>query len=354
MSRLDALIQDIQKAIDLSDTEPFFKNTALEQDLTSLIQSVNDSQEDSFNTFHRMLAHLNNIRLSPNSAHTALQEVALDQLCTLLEEIWLQLQQNKIKPYLEVVPTEVNAFIEWIESLQTLFSGDKHSLFLYLAERANLTEMRYFIHQEAASEAGFDDLLSMVQIKTSPVVKQELAHNYWDEMGEGELDGMHTLQFRRLIKSFDLSWDHYYQDVHWAPLALSNLMIAFASKRSRFNQAIGALGAIELTSPLRCLKVMEGLRRLGLSSYDYNYYTLHATLDVTHWNGWKNRVIVPLVTENPAYCKLIAEGALMRLIAGEYCFKAYMHHLGLEELMPDELQMLDRQLRCVTGTNTNR
>ena len=45
--------------------------------------------------------------------------------------------------------------------------------------------MRWFLTQEAAGEAGFDDLVAMTQVKLPARAKLELARNYWDEMGRG-------------------------------------------------------------------------------------------------------------------------------------------------------------------------
>ncbi|MCA8887010.1 MAG: iron-containing redox enzyme family protein, partial [Hyphomonadaceae bacterium] len=51
--------------------------------------------------------------------------------------------------------------------------------------------MRWFVEQEAAGEAGFDDLVAMSQVKMPAPAKLELARNYWDEMGRGNAKGMH-------------------------------------------------------------------------------------------------------------------------------------------------------------------
>jgi hypothetical protein len=45
--------------------------------------------------------------------------------------------------------------------------------------------LKWFLTQEAAGEAGFDDLVAMTQVKVSDRAKLELARNYWDEMGRG-------------------------------------------------------------------------------------------------------------------------------------------------------------------------
>jgi hypothetical protein len=52
-------------------------------------------------------------------------------------------------------------------------------------------EMKWFLTQEVAGEAGFEDLTALTQVKLPPRAKLELARNYWDEMGRGNAKGMH-------------------------------------------------------------------------------------------------------------------------------------------------------------------
>jgi hypothetical protein len=66
-----------------------------------------------------------------------------------------------------------------------------------------------------------------------------------------------------------------------------------------------------------------------VSAHDRQYYALHATLDIAHSKSWNSEVIGPLVRENPRRAYAIAEGALMRLRAGERCFVRYRRELGV-------------------------
>ena len=54
-----------------------------------------------------------------------------------------------------------------------------------------MEEMRWFLTQEVAGEAGFEDLAALTQVKLPQRPKLEIARNYWDEMGRGNPKGMH-------------------------------------------------------------------------------------------------------------------------------------------------------------------
>jgi hypothetical protein len=86
---------------------------------------------------------------------------------------------------------------------------------------------------------------------------------------------------------------------------------------------------IELTAPGRATYVNAGLVRLGVPGQARRYFALHATLDVKHSTAWNREVIGPLVAEQPDVARALAEGALMRLAAGERCFVRYRRELGL-------------------------
>ncbi|HTU63714.1 MAG TPA: iron-containing redox enzyme family protein [Polyangiales bacterium] len=186
--------------------------------------------------------------------------------------------------------------------------------------------MRWFLSQEVAGEAGFDDLVALTQIKLAPRPKLELARNYWDEMGQGHEGGMHGLMLERLATKLALDRS---VPIVWESLALGNLMLALAANRRYTYQSIGALGAIELTAPGRATLVNAGLKRLGIGGEARRYFALHATLDVRHSQSWNREVLAPLVAEDPDRARFIAEGALMRLSAGQRCFARYRRELAL-------------------------
>ncbi|WP_010510900.1 iron-containing redox enzyme family protein [Komagataeibacter europaeus] len=188
--------------------------------------------------------------------------------------------------------------------------------------------MCWFVEQEAAGEAGFEDLTALVQVRMPTRPKLELARNYWDEMGHGRKAGMHGPMLAHLVHALGLRPRP--EDTVWQSLALANAMAGLACHRHMAFHAVGALGVIELTAPGRAAMVAAGLKRLGVQPDDRHYFDLHAVLDVRHSAAWNAEVIVPLIEEDPRRAPAIAEGALMRLECGAACFRRYRDHLGLK------------------------
>jgi hypothetical protein len=181
--------------------------------------------------------------------------------------------------------------------------------------------MRWFLEQEVAGEAGFEDLLAITQVKMPRRAKLEMARNFWDEMGRGDAKGMHGPMLEHLAAALHLR--PTIETTVAESLALANMMLALAWNRHLAFHSVGALGVIEMTAPGRAVYVSRGLNRLGVARKDSHYFALHAVLDVKHSEAWNREVLRPLVVEDPARARPIAEGALLRLWCGAKCFERY-------------------------------
>lgn len=248
-----------------------------------------------------------------------------DHAMRLEEVAFIEAARKPFGSTAAAAPREPAAFVAWFEGLKEVGPGQGDPLFPWLAERASLEEMRWFVEQEAAGEAGFDDLVAMAQVKAPVQAKLELARNYWDEMGRGNAKGMHGPMLEALVHALNVT--PTIENTVAPSLALGNTMAAFATNRMYAYHAIGALGVIELTAPGRAVQVSLALRRLKVSAKARHYFDLHAVLDVKHSEAWNREVFVSLVRENPDCARYLAEGALMRLQCGADSFEAYRRHL---------------------------
>ena len=244
-----------------------------------------------------------------------------------VEREFVEAELRAVSPLTTGVPRKAPVFIDWFETLRESGPGQRDSLFPWLAESATMAQMRWFLRQEAAGEAGFEDLVALTQVRVATGPKLEMARNYWDEMGRGHERGMHGPMLARLVVQLGL--DPTPETTVWEALALSNLMTALASSREFAYHSIGALGVIEMTAPGRVTMINQGLERLSVDLEGRKYFALHAGLDVHHSRSWNREVIKPLVEANPDVAMAIAEGALMRLASGARCFARYRKHFGL-------------------------
>jgi hypothetical protein len=243
------------------------------------------------------------------------------------ERGFVESARRTIAPLVRGVPSEPRRFVEWFEKLRDSGPGQGDPLFPWLAERASYAQMCWFLEQEVAGEAGFDDLVAMTQVRMPVRAKLEMARNYWDEMGRGEEKGMHGPMLEMLARHFDVS--PQIDTTVAESLALGNMMMALAFNRCYAFHSVGALGVIEMTAPTRAPFVVAGLNRLGVPKKTSHYFSLHAVLDVKHSQAWNTEVLEQLVAEDPRRAQAIAEGALLRLWCGEQCFARYRNEFGI-------------------------
>lgn len=280
------------------------------------------SPKSGFADLQRRLAYFNRARLNPGFASADWREALSSDLALMqVEGEFVEVARLEIEELVAEVPQDADAFVDWFEALRENGPGQNDPLFPWLAEHSDHEDMTWFLEQEVSGEAGFDDLVALAQVKMPKRAKLEMARNYWDEMGRGNVNGMHGPMLERLALHFGVQ--PTIKNTIPEALALANMMVAFACNRRYAFQAIGALGAIELTAPTRAGFVTEGLRRLGVPAKARHYFALHATLDVTHSTAWNAEVLRPLVAEDGRRAQPLAEGALLRLLCGARCFERY-------------------------------
>ena len=277
-------------------------------------------------SFQRGLAHWNRERLAPAfPTDDWAQTLERDQRMLRLEGGFLETLRCEVAAEAAAAPSDVDDFIAWFENLKAVGPGQGDPLFPWLAEEASREELTWFFEQEAAGEAGFDDLVALTQVKLPVSAKLELARNYWDEMGRGNVRGMHGPMLDALVETLQVR--PVIENTVWESLALANAMTAMATSRRYAWHSVGALGVIELTAPGRSACVARGLRRIGLSDKERRYFDLHAVLDIKHSEDWNREALRPLIEEDPRRAVAIAEGALIRLGRGLACFERYRDHL---------------------------
>lgn len=281
-----------------------------------------------FERFQMALAEYNGRQLQPGFPREDWREEAdFHARVIMAEGEYLEAARAELGHLVTNMSTDEDGFIAWYEELRDTGPGQGDPLFPWLSTRATREEMLWFLTQEVAGEAGFDDLLAMTQVKVHATAKLEMARNFWDEMGRGREKAMHGRMLERLATYLDI--DARPECVIPESLALGNSMLAMARSRRYSFHSVGALGVIEMTAPTRAGYVNSGLKRLGIPAKERLYFTLHSVLDIKHSECWNREVLRSLVREDPRSAQAMAEGAIIRLWHGARCFEKYRDHFGL-------------------------
>lgn len=181
----------------------------------------------------------------------------------------------------------------------------------WLASEATWQETVWFLALEGGPDAGFDDLVSACQLGLREGPKLELGSNYWDEMGNGRLEEVHTVLHDRMVAAVDMPRIER-RDQLVSALERSALGGLLATNRALQPEMLGALGLLESQAGPRCRMVVRAFDRLHAPADARPFYAVHADVDPIHGKNWLNNAIAPLEAEQPHWRLAMIRGAWWR------------------------------------------
>ena len=199
-----------------------------------------------------------------------------------------------------------------VSAMRALAARDRlPSVYRWIAREADYDQVVEFLALEGGPDAGFDDLVAACQIGLSGSAKLELATNYWDEMGHGDPDAVHTSLHDRLVAALDI---RAVPTVELPESALARNALGGLLSTNRWLQPemLGALGLIELQAGPRCRLVLQALDRCAAPADAFPFYEVHAEVDPRHGKDWLEKAIVPTIEQHPEWGGRIVRGARWR------------------------------------------
>jgi hypothetical protein len=198
----------------------------------------------------------------------------------------------------------------------------------WLETDASWAELVGFLTLEGGPDADFDDLVAIAQVGMTDDVKLALAENYWDEMGRGDLDQVHTRLHDRFVAAVDMPrLDR--ADLPAPVLARSVMNGLLSTNRWLQPELIGALGLVELQAGPRCRSVVRAMERLGAPADAIAFYEEHAEKDPIHGREWLGRVVEPLSFDE-TWARRMVDGAIWRHVVNDRFYRYVDQHLGIE------------------------
>jgi hypothetical protein len=211
-----------------------------------------------------------------------------------------------------------------VEAMKDIAIQDRlPAAYRWLAEDADWDQVVEFLALEGGPDGGFDDLVAACQVGLSGSAKLELGKNYWDEMGQGDPQAVHTALHDRFVAAAGIPRIPR-DELPVEALERAALGGLLATNRWLQPELLGALGLIELQAGPRCRLVLKAFDRLGAPADAYPFYVEHAQVDPIHGRDWLDKAIAPTVAEHPAWGPRILKGAWWRARVN-LAFFARMH-----------------------------
>jgi hypothetical protein len=186
-------------------------------------------------------------------------------------------------------------------------------IYKWLAHDASWEDVVTFLALEGGPDAGFDDLVAACQIGLRGRPKLELATNYWDEMGNGDLSAVHTTLHEDLAAAIEMPRLPL-SGQPTSALERAALGGLLATNRWLQPESLGALGLIELQAGPRCRLVLQAFTRCAAPAGAYPFYEVHADVDPRHGRDWLDNAVVPLAIAHPEWSSRIVRGAHWRSV----------------------------------------
>ncbi|MFF1476807.1 iron-containing redox enzyme family protein [Streptomyces sp. NPDC058301] len=272
----------------------------------------------------------------PESFHD-IPRLNTDARVAATEQAWLAWEDARVDA--DALPVTADAFRDWF--LRTAAGHVQAEFCRYLAEDATLPEIALFFLAEELVDSKFDDLVALVQLGTTGATKLTIAENYWDEMGRGSPERVHTRLFERSAQymrkhlatagaGIGLQGEHGELQV---PEVYENacLPLMYGIHRHLVPRALGAMGLMEQSAPPRFQAMVEGCERLGVPEDVIEYQRVHVHVDADHGAEWLEGVFTPLVADSPAVLREIAMGVATRVrVADAYyrCVRQRMREVA--------------------------
>jgi hypothetical protein len=261
-----------------------------------------------------LLSRIYGLVLSIPEAPTAEGSVVIHELARLLENATLAAEDRWVEPgLLDAAPTQGKEYLSWLKGLAREHRVFKHPYYIdFIRNHATREDLRNYVIQESVVDGRFDDLLAMMQVGSSGDAKMEIAGNFWDEMGNGNPDQVHTCLFNKIFEVFDITDSELEQGLTANALLSGNLAVLLCRYRHLYPEAVGFLGMTEWLVPDRFVQVVHAWNRLGLPDVGIVYHRLHIRVDSQHAAGWFHNVVVP-AARSETMRRGIARGTLLRL-----------------------------------------
>ena len=329
MLNQERLSQSVLQTLMLESPYQYYKQNPVEKShLFDQLEQVKqayqqEKTDDACYEVHKTLNTLYDYQINAY-AEAPQYDPILMEIMLELETVWIEYEKSRV-PQVEK-PTDAKEFARWILDYILKHPSSIHPIFEHLSENCTFEEMSYFFSQEVTIDPRFDDLIALMQIGIKDQsIKMELASNFWDEMGNGELEDVHTIMFSKLYDSLAIfkegeTFNDVLERASWQSLASGNTLLYGVLHRQNFSVSLGSLGTVEMISPHRFRRLVKGFKRLGLSDEASRYHETHIRIDARHGSAWLHQAIVPTIEEDASKREEVFMGACLRLNTSyDYC-----------------------------------
>jgi hypothetical protein len=230
-----------------------------------------------------------------------------------IEDEWTAAEEAKID--VRELPTIKEDFLTWYLGCEKKINDDIEFFIDFMKNTASLEQVAYYICMEEMVDGSFDDLMAIVQLGMPIHCKMIAGENYWDEMGNGNFEYVHTTMFKTSSDYMRNVLAHKNITPQIPPkecLMNGNILLMWAVRREYNMRLIGAMGLVEGSAPTRFGATTQALERLGQPIDVIAYHKAHIGIDTHHSEAWFDTVLDHYAKGGTKVIQELAMGVLIR------------------------------------------
>jgi hypothetical protein len=223
---------------------------------------------------------------------------------------------------------------EYLRNFVVSNPGVYHEFWDYLRHDASREAMEEFLRLALCRNEVVDDECALLVCGLQGNMKKAMASNLWDECGNGSLDAFHTYWLRRYLEHTQ-QWEslpQYRRDNKkpWSSGILSNVFNVLLTRPGYKHRAYGFFCTSESWVEPHFVRILDGLKRVGLEHEDITiYFQAHITIDPHHSDELMDSILYQSPRLNKTEINEILHGAHHAMSAALYQYRDVMAHLKL-------------------------
>lgn len=219
------------------------------------------------------------------------------------------LEEELIHAWLPPNPIPVidsqEALVSYLQNFVVSNPGVYHEFWDYIRNSASKEAMAEFLRLVLCRNEVVDDECALLVCGLQGNMKKVMTSNLWDECGNGALTRFHTYWLRRMLEQTN-DWESLpaYRRANkkpWASGILSNVFNVLLTRPGYKLRAYGFFVTTESWVEPHFVRILDGLKRVGLDHEDIAVYFLaHITIDPQHSRELLDAVLyqTPRLTAN--------------------------------------------------------
>ena len=239
----------------------------------------------SWRTAQYLLYHWNMEELTRSTPSLdygrTVRQILRNQLLAIQEEGWLRKLSAQLCSFAD---RPIDLMLQELQQRAEAHRINRHPLLQEMALHGLPKDgVSLFLNNYYVNNRVFHLHMAALALMAPLEARAEIAQNFYDEMGEGDLTRAHPVLY---LRNFDPLGRPDVIDPLPESLDLLNSKIYCGLHCGDASTGLGGFGFLEVTMPTQMEAILTGLKKSGFEDRELEFWRIHITLDAIHGESW--------------------------------------------------------------------